>query len=184
MAEPTTTTEHATTQRATTQRSKNEQARTGLSRRHLIGGAAGVGAVPLLVACGSDDTATDQPSTPAGDTPTPVTPSPEEPTAPSGDGTPAGSGLVATTDVPVGGGVVLGKDDVVVVQPEAGTFLGWSATCTHMGCTVGSVSDGVIQCPCHGSEYSIEDGSVSRGPATKGLSKVALVVKGNEVDKA
>jgi len=88
---------------------------------------------------------------------------------------------VAATDVPVGGGVVLADDQVVVVQPRTGTFLGWSSTCTHQGCTVASVSDSLIHCPCHGSAFSIEDGSVRSGPATTALPKVALTVRGNQV---
>jgi Rieske Fe-S protein len=38
-----------------------------------------------------------------------------------------------------------------------------------MGCLVGTVSGGTIQCPCHGSRYSIADGSVTGGPAPRPL---------------
>ena len=57
--------------------------------------------------------------------------------------------------------------DVVVTQPTAGEFKAFSATCTHQGCKVKSVADGVIVCPCHGSKFAIADGSVAAGPAKR-----------------
>jgi nitrite reductase/ring-hydroxylating ferredoxin subunit/uncharacterized membrane protein len=41
--------------------------------------------------------------------------------------------------------------------------------CSHRGCPlsgVGEVDGDVIECGCHGSRFSLEDGSVLRGPAT------------------
>ena len=41
----------------------------------------------------------------------------------------------------------------------------FTAVCTHQGCTVGMVEDGMIGCPCHGSTFDIAtDGSVRHGP--------------------
>ncbi|HKN95588.1 MAG TPA: Rieske (2Fe-2S) protein, partial [Pseudonocardiaceae bacterium] len=68
--------------------------------------------------------------------------------------------LGKTSTIPVGGGVIFAQQDVVVTQPAAGTFKAFSATCTHLGCQVNAVANGLIQCPCHGSMYSIADGSV------------------------
>ncbi|OLB75555.1 MAG: hypothetical protein AUI14_20815 [Actinobacteria bacterium 13_2_20CM_2_71_6] len=68
-----------------------------------------------------------------------------------------------TADIPVQGGKIfpdVDADGVVVTQPAAGLFKAFSATCTHRGCTLTSVSDGTINCPCHGARYSIADGSV------------------------
>jgi Rieske Fe-S protein len=95
-----------------------------------------------------------------------------------------GTALVATADVPVGGGVVLAEQDVVVTQPVAGEFKGFSATCTHQGCTVGEVSGGTINCPCHGSKFAIADGAVANGPAQKPLPARAITVAGNEITLA
>jgi len=95
--------------------------------------------------------------------------------------------LVATADVPVGGGVVLGSQDVVVTQPEKGTFEGFSATCTHSGCTLASVASGTINCGCHGSQFSVTDGSNVAGPSGSAagsvapLPRVAIKVKGPNV---
>ena len=72
---------------------------------------------------------------------------------------------VATSEVPVGGGVILDDADYVITQPTAGEFKAFSKICTHQRCPVGSVEDGTINCPCHGSKYSIEDGSVVNPPA-------------------
>src|SRR5690349_15478085 len=41
-----------------------------------------------------------------------------------------------TTDVPVGGGVIVDERNVVVTQPTAGQFKAFTAICTHQGCTV------------------------------------------------
>ena len=54
----------------------------------------------------------------------------------------------------------------MVTQPTRGRVQGFTAVCTHQGCLVSSVSDGTINCACHGSKYSIEDGDVESGPAT------------------
>jgi nitrite reductase/ring-hydroxylating ferredoxin subunit len=95
--------------------------------------------------------------------------------------------LVAAADVPVGGGVILGSRNVVVTQPAKGQFEGFSATCTHQGCTLASVASGTINCGCHGSQFSITDGSNVAGPSgspagsVAALPKVAVKVKGGEV---
>ena len=50
-----------------------------------------------------------------------------------------------------------------------------------MNCTVGEIKDGAILCPCHGSTYSIKDGSVTGGPAPKALSAIAIKVDGDNI---
>ena len=85
--------------------------------------------------------------------------------AASGDGS-AASGAIATADIPVGGGKVFDALKVVVTQPTAGDFKAFSAVCTHQGCTVNGVADGVITCPCHGSTFDIATGDGEAGPAT------------------
>lgn len=89
--------------------------------------------------------------------------------------------LGKTADIPVGGGVIYGNHGVVVTQPTAGTFKGFSSTCTHLGCTVFKVSGGLILCPCHGSEYSVVDGSVKGGPAPTPLPTEKITVKNNQI---
>lgn len=85
---------------------------------------------------------------------------------------PAAGGVGKDTDVPVGAGKVF--NEVVVTQPAAGTFKAFSAICTHQGCTVSEVTASGISCPCHGSVFSISDGSVVQGPATKPLTAMKV----------
>ena len=89
--------------------------------------------------------------------------------------------LGSASDVPVGGGHVYSTAKVVVTQPEAGTYMGFSAVCTHMQCLVDQVAKGTIDCPCHGSRYSIKDGSVVQGPAPSGLPPVKVTVANGKI---
>jgi len=89
--------------------------------------------------------------------------------------------LVAVDRVPVGGGVVLGKDKVVVTRPTADDVRAFSAVCTHQGCTVDAVADGSIDCPCHGSSFDAATGAVRHGPAVRGLPEVAVTVRSGKV---
>jgi Rieske Fe-S protein len=84
----------------------------------------------------------------------------------------------------VGGGTILGDQKIVITEPVSGTFKAFSAVCTHQGCTVGSVSGGTINCPCHGSKFSITDGSVVGGPAPSPLPAVSIAVQGTSIVKA
>ena len=122
----------------------------GPNRRNVITGlaAAGVG-VPLLAACGAA---------------TPSTPTAKP-----------GTALTKTSSVPVGGGVILASANVVVTQPTSGEFKCFSATCTHQGCQLGSVSNGAIICPCHGSEFSILNGANTAGPNGSAPGSVAAL---------
>jgi Rieske Fe-S protein len=89
--------------------------------------------------------------------------------------------LVSVDRVPVGGGVVLGKEKVVVTRPTADDVRAFSAVCTHQGCTVNSVADGTIDCPCHGSSFDAATGAVRHGPAARPLPEVPVVVRAGTV---
>jgi Rieske Fe-S protein len=83
--------------------------------------------------------------------------------------------------------VILGLQNVVVTQPTKGRFEGFSATCTHQGCILASVSAGTINCGCHGSQFSISDGSNVTGPlgsaagSVPPLPKVAVKLQGKDI---
>ena len=47
-----------------------------------------------------------------------------------------------------------------------------------------SVQDGIIQCPCHGSQFSVEDGSVQGGPAPAPLEEIPITVEGSTITLA
>jgi len=93
----------------------------------------------------------------------------------------AANALASTSQIPVGGGMIFADKQVVVTQPVAGTFKGFSTTCTHLGCQVDKVADGLIQCPCHGSRYSVADGSVKAGPAPRPLPAENITVQGTQI---
>jgi Rieske Fe-S protein len=83
--------------------------------------------------------------------------------------------------VPKGGGRIFAGEKVVVTQPSAGEFKCFTAVCTHRGCVVSSVEGGSINCDCHGSRFSITDGSVQNGPASSALSEVPISVDGDSI---
>lgn len=88
---------------------------------------------------------------------------------------------VPTSSVPEGGGVILDNADFVVTQPSAGQYKAFTKICTHQQCPVARISGGKIICDCHGSQYSIQDGSVLQGPAPKPLAESKTVLAGNVV---
>jgi Rieske Fe-S protein len=92
-----------------------------------------------------------------------------------------GQELAKTSDIPVGGGKIFKEEKVVVTQPKKDEFKAFSAVCTHQGCTVGTVSDGTINCPCHGSKFHVADGSVAHGPAPKPLPAEQIKVEGKSI---
>jgi rieske iron-sulfur protein len=58
-------------------------------------------------------------------------------------------------------------------------LVGYSAICTHLGCTVlATLNDqGDIICPCHGSEFNpAADAAVVRGPANRPLPSLPLQI--------
>jgi Rieske Fe-S protein len=95
-----------------------------------------------------------------------------------------GQELAKTTDIPVGGGKIFADEKVVVTQPAKDVFKAFSAVCTHQGCTVAGIADGIIHCPCHKSEFRIADGSVAGGPAPKPLPAKQITVTGGTIELA
>ena len=123
----------------------------------------------------------------AGSQPAPATSSSAAQAAPAGSGSGAAAGPAApasTADIPVGGGKILAAKQIVITQPKSGEFHGFSAVCTHAGCIVGTVSGGTINCPCHGSRFSITNGSVVNGPAASPLPPVGIKVQGTSIVQA
>ena len=149
------------------------------TRRGMLAGVGLVGLAGALTACGGSATS----SAPAATTPAAGGTTPASTTAPAaaGSSAPAGNALVATSKIPVGGGEVLSGPQIVVTQPTAGEFKAFSAVCTHMGCIVNQVSNGTIDCLCHGSQYNISTGAVVGGPAPKPLPEKQIKVSGGSV---
>jgi Rieske Fe-S protein len=106
------------------------------------------------------------------------------PSSPEPAGSDGSRVLATTTEIPVGGGKILTAKKIVITQPRAGSFDAFTAICTHLSCTVNTVADGTIDCPCHGSKFSISDGSVVNGPATTPLARINIKVQGNSIAQA
>ncbi|MGH3663826.1 MAG: Rieske (2Fe-2S) protein [Micromonosporaceae bacterium] len=145
---------------------------TTANRRTVLLGAGAIGASGALAACG-----TDEPGAGSGNAKEPAEKTPK---AGSGDQG-GGEALAKVSDVPVGGGVVFKDQKVVVTQPAKGEIKGFSAICTHKGCTVEDVADGTINCACHGSKFDAANGDVKHGPATRKLPAKQVKVEGGEV---
>ena len=94
---------------------------------------------------------------------------------------PVAGALAAASEIPVGGGVISPEPPIVITQPAAGTFKAFTAICPHQGCLVAEVSENQIVCPCHGSIFSAEDGSVIQGPAEQGLTVADIVLQGDSI---
>jgi Rieske Fe-S protein len=89
--------------------------------------------------------------------------------------------LASVTEIPEGGGLIFKSLKVVVTQPSAGEYKAFSAICTHEQCTVDQVVDGTIDCPCHGSKFSITDGAVEAGPAPSPLPEKTIKVTSDKI---
>ncbi|MGN9909564.1 Rieske (2Fe-2S) protein [Phytohabitans sp. LJ34] len=146
------------------------------TRRALLAGAGAIGTTAVLVACGTDP---DEDTSTSGGT---QSNGASDPAAGSGDS--GGSAIIQTSKVPVGGGAIIASSSVVVTQPTEGEFKCFSSTCTHQGCPVTAVEGGTINCNCHGSKFSITDGSVKGGPASKPLAEKQIKVDGDNITLA
>ncbi|MFJ5226682.1 Rieske (2Fe-2S) protein [Streptomyces sp. NPDC088400] len=158
-----------------------------VARRTVVAAAGAVGLGAALTACGGSDSGSEPDAANGGSADTGSTGS----TGSTGDGSTggdsaagAGAAIAKTTDIPEGGGKVFADQGVVITQPTAGEFKAFSSKCTHAGCAVKGISDGVINCPCHGSKFSATDGSVQTGPATKPLPATAIKVSGDSITLA
>ncbi|RYB90524.1 Rieske (2Fe-2S) protein [Nocardioides oleivorans] len=153
---------------------------TTINRRRALSGTAAIAVgVPVLAACGSDETdsATD-PATSGASDPT------SDPSSSETSDAGGGEALASAADVPVGGCFVVSAAKIVVTQPTEGDFKAFTAVCTHQGCLVETSSDGTIPCPCHSSTFSLEDGSPISGPASSALASVAITVDGDSITRA
>jgi Rieske Fe-S protein len=148
--------------------------RQRVGRRQVIAAAGGLAAGGALAGCAGSPAVAPPPGPP---TDAPADSQAAHPTAAGS----AGTELGPASDVPVGGGRVFENLEVVVTQPTAGRFVGLTAVCTHTGCIVDKVVDGLIECPCHGSRYRL-DGTVAAGPAPRALpARPVTVVDGSIV---
>jgi Rieske Fe-S protein len=152
------------------------------TRRGVLAGVGLVGLAGAITACGGGSSSSQAGG--AGTTQAAPAASVSSASA-AGSSASAGGGaagaLTTTSDIPVGSGKIFTSQQVVVTQPVSGEFKAFSAVCTHMGCIVNQISDGTIDCPCHGSQYSIKTGDVVGGPAPKPLPAKQIKVTGDSI---
>ena len=141
------------------------------SRRIVFHGLTALGVAAVLAGCGGVDDESGSP----GDTPTKT----------STGGQKNGKTVLAeTSEVPVGGGLILTDVRIVITQPSEGEFKAFSAICKHQGFTVTSVEDDQIRCNHHGSVYDFETGENIGGPAPAPLDPIEITVKGGNILQA
>jgi hypothetical protein len=136
-----------------------------ISRRRVIASAVGVSATAALSACSpevSNLTSTSESE---------------------GQSTSAPVAVAKTTDIPIGSGKKFDVAGVpiLITQPRAGEFRGFSAVCTHAGFVMSNMANSEIKCDNHGAVYSADDGSVLSGPAPRALGKVTVTIEGDEI---
>jgi len=142
-----------------------------LARREVLSIATAASAAVALSACASEPQAaeTTPPSATVDQSPEPAT----------------GEILLGlASEVMVGSGQKFTIDDtltVLVTQPKAGDYRGFSATCTHSGCIVTGVREGEIACGCHGARFDVESGAVLAGPARTALGRIPIELRGEEL---
>lgn len=151
----------------------------------MLAGVGLVGLAGAVSACGSGGPSSSSAGTTAGAPPA-TTGAGSAPSSASGGGgstagAQGGSALATTSEIPVGSGKIFTSDKIVVTQPNSGDFKAFSAVCTHMGCIVSTISNGTIDCPCHGSQYSISTGAVVGGPAPSPLPAQTIKVTGSNI---
>jgi Rieske Fe-S protein len=160
---------------------KDPQAAT---RRGVLAGVGLVGLAGAITACSSGSSSSSSvaagTATTSAPATTPTTAAASTAASASSGGSAAGA-LASTSEIPVGSGMIFPAKLVVVTQPTAGEYKAFSAVCTHMGCTVSTISNGTIDCPCHGSQYSIKTGDVVGGPAPKPLPAKQIKVTGDSI---
>ena len=97
-----------------------------------------------------------------------------------------GSPITAkTSDIPVGGGKIFVNKDLnqhaVITQPTKGDFKAFTSICTHAQCDVADVTTTINCTACHGSKFSITDGSVVNPPAPSPLPTKTIKVDGDTI---
>lgn len=169
-----------------------------VSRKQFIrlGGALGVGVAgsSVLVACGGGESGANGQSTSGSGG--------GETTASAGGTTQASSQPSATSPTVEQGGAIVqeeflppgqafsfnvagqdGPQPAVLVHMQDGSWIAYSAVCTHAGCEVAyQLNSQTLGCPCHGSMFDPADGgSVVQGPAEQPLQEIQVEASGGNV---
>lgn len=81
----------------------------------------------------------------------------------------------------VGGIVFINNGRIFIQRTSETTFTAISGVCTHAACLVTFNGNGKFNCPCHGSSFNSDTGTVLNGPATRPLPNFPTTVNGDDV---
>ena len=87
------------------------------------------------------------------------------------------------SEIPNDSGTIVkfGSKPVILLRSATGDLRAFSATCTHLDCTVQYKKElGLIWCACHNGKYDANGRNVS-GPPPRPLDEYRVVVQGDEV---
>ena len=91
------------------------------------------------------------------------------------------AGKAAEIPVNTGKIVAFGTTPVIVLRTSGGELRAFSATCTHLSCTVQYRPDiERIWCACHNGHYDLTGRNVE-GPPPRPLDRFDVALKGDEV---
>jgi cytochrome b6-f complex iron-sulfur subunit len=91
------------------------------------------------------------------------------------------AGKVTTFAKDSGTIIRFGNKPVILVRTSGGELRAFSATCTHLDCTVQYRKDmGLIWCACHNGKYDLNGRNIS-GPPPRPLDVYRVVIQGEDV---
>ncbi|MEW5799159.1 MAG: Rieske (2Fe-2S) protein [Bacteroidota bacterium] len=77
--------------------------------------------------------------------------------------------------------IKFGSKPVLLIRNSSGEFKAFSATCTHLDCTVQYRNDfGLIWCACHNGKYDLNGRNVS-GPPPRPLDAYNVTLQGDDI---
>ncbi|OGU17168.1 MAG: hypothetical protein A2X61_01810 [Ignavibacteria bacterium GWB2_35_12] len=91
------------------------------------------------------------------------------------------AGKVSDMEKDSGAIVKFGNKPVILIHTANGEFRAFSATCTHLDCTVQYRKDmGLIWCACHNGRYDLSGRNIA-GPPPKPLVEYRVVIQNEEI---
>lgn len=75
------------------------------------------------------------------------------------------------------------KDKRIVLARTEDQFVAFDDRCTHKGGSLagGSMMCGIVQCPWHGSQFSVHKGNVTAGPAKEGIRTYTVMENNGKI---
>jgi Rieske Fe-S protein len=72
---------------------------------------------------------------------------------------------------------ICGQNSFYIVKTKPGQYAAYSVGCTHQCCYV-EINGSKVSCPCHGSQFNLMTGQVTRGPAERSLPSLPVSTDG------